>query len=143
MLDRLCTEWRRNEFFAFFGLRLGRERKWAESFCSLPSRLAARDGAQVGLHRSLILRTGFYTIAQLALRFLSGDLLANLKESRWTFAPRKSGHFKPRFCGHFFPLLTIFAVDFFGIEDIAQFIAGETVETGVIGVQFGVIYNYG
>jgi len=106
MLDRLCTEWRRNEFFAFFGLRLGKERKWAESFCSLPSRLAARDGAQVGLHRSLILRTGFYTIAQLAPRFLSGDLLANLKESRWTFAPRKSGHFKPRFCGHFFPLLT-------------------------------------
>ena len=31
----------------------------------------------------------------------------------------------------------IFAVDFFGIQNIAQFVAGETVETGVVGVQFG------
>ncbi len=31
----------------------------------------------------------------------------------------------------------IFAVDFFGIENIAQFVAGETVETGVVGIQFG------
>ena len=97
---------RENEFFAFFGLRLGRERKWAESFCSLPSRVATRDGAQVGLHRSLILRTGPYTIARLAHHFLSGLSKTNVKESRWTFSPRKSGHFKPRFCGHLFPLLT-------------------------------------
>jgi hypothetical protein len=106
MPDRLCTEWRRNEFFAFFGLRLGRERKWAESSCSLPSRMAACDGAQVGLHRSLILRTGLYTIARLAYRFLSSSVPTNVKESQWTFTPRKSGHFKPRFCGHFIPLLT-------------------------------------
>jgi hypothetical protein len=95
-----------NEFFAFFGLRLGRERKWAESFCSLPSRVATRDGAQVGLHRSLILRTGLYTIARLTHHFLSGLSKTNVKESRWTFSPRKSGHFKPRFCGHLFPRLT-------------------------------------
>ena len=29
----------------------------------------------------------------------------------------------------------IFAVDFFRIENIAQFVAGETVETGVVGIQ--------
>ena len=79
MRNRQPSLRREDEFFAFFGLRLGRERKWAESFCSLPSRLAARDGAQVGLHRSLILRTGFYTIAQFTPRFLSGDLLANVQ----------------------------------------------------------------
>jgi hypothetical protein len=73
---------RENEFFAFFGLRLGRERKWAESFCSLPSRVATRDGAQVGLHRSLILRTGLYTIARLVHHFLSGLSKTNVKESR-------------------------------------------------------------
>jgi hypothetical protein len=106
MRNRQPSLRREDEFFAFFGLRLGKERKWAESFCSLPSRMAACDGAQVGLHRSLILRTGLYTIAQFTPQFLSGDLLANVKESRWTFAPRKSGHFKPRFCGHFIPLLT-------------------------------------
>ena len=31
----------------------------------------------------------------------------------------------------------IFAVDFFGVENIAEFIAGETVETGVVGIEFG------
>jgi hypothetical protein len=41
--------------------------------------MATRDGAQVGLHRSLILRTGIYTIARLAHHFLSGDLLANVQ----------------------------------------------------------------
>jgi len=69
----------RDEFFAFSGLRLGREREWAESFCSLPSRLAACDSAQVGLHRSLILRTGLYTIARLAHHSLSGDLSINVQ----------------------------------------------------------------
>jgi hypothetical protein len=33
----------------------------------------------------------------------------------------------------------LLAVDFFGVDAkrVAQFIAGETVETGVVGVQFG------
>jgi len=31
----------------------------------------------------------------------------------------------------------IFVVDFFRIKNIAQFVAGETVETGVVGIQFG------
>ncbi len=30
----------------------------------------------------------------------------------------------------------IFAVDFFWVEDVAQFIAGGTVETGVAGIHF-------
>jgi hypothetical protein len=87
MRNRQPSLRREDEFFAFSGLRLGnpaesrrgKERKWAESFCSLPSRLAACDGAQVGLHRSLILRTGTYTIAQFTPHFLSGDLLANVR----------------------------------------------------------------
>ncbi len=28
-------------------------------------------------------------------------------------------------------------MDFFGIQNVAQFVAGETVETGVVGIQFG------
>jgi len=31
----------------------------------------------------------------------------------------------------------ILAVDFFGVENVAQFVAGETVETGVVGIQLG------
>ena len=31
----------------------------------------------------------------------------------------------------------ILPVDFFRIENIAQFVAGETIETGVVGIQFG------
>jgi hypothetical protein len=42
---------------------------WAESFCSLPSRMAACGGAQVALQQSLILRTGTYTIARSAIDF--------------------------------------------------------------------------
>jgi hypothetical protein len=51
MRNRQPSLWREDEFFAFSGLRLGKERKWAESFCSLPSRLATRDGAPVALRR--------------------------------------------------------------------------------------------
>lgn len=69
MLNPWEARWRANEFFAFSGFRLGRKYNWAESFCSLPSRLAACVGAQVGLHRSPILRAGIYTIAHLAIDF--------------------------------------------------------------------------
>jgi hypothetical protein len=79
MRNRQPSLWREDEFFAFSGLRLGKERKWAESFCSLPSRLATRDGAPVALQQSRILRTGLYTIARLAHHFLSGDLLAKVQ----------------------------------------------------------------
>ena len=93
MRNRQPSLWREDEFFAFFGLRLGspaksrrgKERKWAESFCSLPSRLAARDGAQVGLHRSLILRPSMISVALLKGSRPTG----RLKESRWTIQSRK------------------------------------------------------
>lgn len=77
MRNRQDARWHKFEFFAFSGFRLGRKCKWAESFCSLPSRLAACVGAQVGLHRSLILRTGTYTIARLNHRFLLSVFQAN------------------------------------------------------------------
>jgi hypothetical protein len=91
---------RGDEFFAFSGLRLGspaesrrgKERKWAESFCSLPSRMAARDGAQVALQQSPILRTGLYTIAQFAPHFLPGDLLANVQVEFIETLKNLSGH---------------------------------------------------
>lgn len=92
MRNRQLSLWRGDEFFAFFGLRLGKERKWAESFCSLPSRLATCDGAQVGLHRSLILRTGLYTIARFAPHFLSGDWLANVQVEFIETLKNPSGH---------------------------------------------------
>ena len=97
MSNHQNARWPVNEFFALPGLRLGREYKWAESFCSLPSRMATCDGAQVALQQSLILRTGIYTIARSDYRLLPGGFQRNVKESQWTFVPRKSGLFKPRF----------------------------------------------
>lgn len=66
-LNPRITRWQGSEFFAFPGRQLGRKNQRAESFCSLPSRMAACGGAQVGLHRSPILRTGTYTIARPAI----------------------------------------------------------------------------
>jgi len=34
----------------------------------------------------------------------------------------------------------ILPVDFFGVENISQFIASETVETGVVSVQLGAFF---
>ena len=78
------------EFFAFSGNRLGREKQRAESLCFLPSRIAAWHSAQVGLHRSLILCPGTYTIARLAIqyyRLLPGR--TNLNKSQRTSPARK------------------------------------------------------
>jgi hypothetical protein len=79
MPNPLRRRWFNVEFFALPGLRLGRKYKWAESLCSLPSRMAAWRGAQVGLHRSPILRPGIYTIARLDPRFQTGNSQANRK----------------------------------------------------------------
>ena len=85
MPNPLRKRWLNVEFFALLGLRLGRQCKRAESFCSLPSRMAAWYGAQVGLHRSPILRPGIFTIAQLVPRFQACDSQANRKNASGLF----------------------------------------------------------
>jgi Zinc-binding dehydrogenase len=95
-----------NEFIAFSGLRLGRQKGRAESARFLPSRLAAWVSAQVALQRCPILCPGAFSLARSGSHFLSDWLWAYVKETQRTWPPRKSGHFQPRFCGHFVPLLT-------------------------------------
>ncbi len=69
ILNPRSPRWQGNEFFAFPGRQLGRKNQRAESFCSLPSRMAAWVGAQVGLHRSPTrsVRPGTDTIARPAI----------------------------------------------------------------------------
>ena len=85
MPNPLRRRWLYVEFFALLGLRLGRKYKWAESFCSLPSRMAAWYSAQVGLHRSPILRPGTFTIARLDPRFQVDNSQANRKNASGLF----------------------------------------------------------
>lgn len=116
-----ATRWQGDEFFAFPGLWLGRKTDWAESLCFLPSHLAAWVGAAVALQQSRTLRPGIYTIARFAndvYPALPRRPALNLNKSQWTFAPRKSGHFKPRFCGLFVPLLTLDLVS--ALNDLAR-----------------------
>jgi hypothetical protein len=85
MPNPLRRRWFNVKFFALLSLRLGSQCKWAESLCSLPSRMAAWCGAQVGLHRSPILRPGIFTIARLAPRFQVGNSQANRKNASGLF----------------------------------------------------------
>jgi hypothetical protein len=89
MPNPLTRRWLYVEFFALLGLRLGSQCKRAESFCSLPSRMAAWYGAQVGLHRSPILRPGTFTIARLDPRFQAANSQANRKNTSGLFCRGK------------------------------------------------------